>query len=247
MGAVESVYELRNDVDVYIGSENTSGYCWWFSTLEQINNLLIDQPDIDNYSLADFIIRKIDDNHIQWRQSSYVDAEEYTMVAVDPGKTLSLVQAIDSLALMYLSQPDSLKKMLNAADSNMTFFSTGYVDIGSFIYQLLSLEDDPEICVKLNNVIQKLNECVISECHGTNFQVAEGLNIFFPGRLRENEANVLLDLYQNCGLDFARATHWGLLMNKMYGTGTVSTKSSSYTNTSTGIPYELNHFYPIKH
>jgi hypothetical protein len=29
MGAIESVYELRNCAKVYIGSENLSGYCWW--------------------------------------------------------------------------------------------------------------------------------------------------------------------------------------------------------------------------
>jgi len=33
-GALESVYELRNCVDIYIGSEETSGYGhWWVQSI----------------------------------------------------------------------------------------------------------------------------------------------------------------------------------------------------------------------
>jgi len=42
MGALESAYEMRNCVDIYIGSEDLSGYMYWNSIMGDICDLLDD-------------------------------------------------------------------------------------------------------------------------------------------------------------------------------------------------------------
>jgi len=52
MGAIESVYELRNLTKLYIGSEELSGYCWWKYAIGDICNILAHNPDIDEISFG---------------------------------------------------------------------------------------------------------------------------------------------------------------------------------------------------
>ena len=67
MGALESVYELRNCTEVYIGSEETSGYIWWWYTMGDICETLKQNPDITNLEFADIIIQSIYRNSFNWK------------------------------------------------------------------------------------------------------------------------------------------------------------------------------------
>ena len=56
MGAMESAYELRECTELYIGSQETSGYLWWIGTMENITHLLYSNPAVDLSTLGKNII-----------------------------------------------------------------------------------------------------------------------------------------------------------------------------------------------
>ena len=53
MGALESAYELRDCVDVYIGSEASSGYGHWRGTITGICDMLNNNPDLSIIELGE--------------------------------------------------------------------------------------------------------------------------------------------------------------------------------------------------
>ena len=80
MGAVESVYELRNCTEVYVGSEDLSYYCYWDYPMYDIARTLHDEPGIGTYDLAESIIEFIWEDRYRW--DSFQWAGDLTMSAV---------------------------------------------------------------------------------------------------------------------------------------------------------------------
>ena len=89
LGALESAYELRDCVDVYVGSEEGSGYGHWWGTIEGICNILNDNPDLSTVDIGEQIIQLLEDN-TPWPVSITMSAVRKPLPWLQPGDELWL-------------------------------------------------------------------------------------------------------------------------------------------------------------
>lgn len=212
MGAIESAYELRNCTDIYIGSENFSGYCWWFNTIKQINTDLMINPDITTDELAINIIDYIYQYSFDWEDWS----EVLTMSAIKTDELNEAIVYLDSLSLKYC---DSLENFISIIDDD-NFVVTDFVftvDLYDFLLQIENFETNNEILNFTFKIREKILESVIAECHGSDFPLAHGLTVYFPvGSYYDTDYGE-----DEIGLDFSLDTHWDELLD-MYFNNKVS-------------------------
>jgi hypothetical protein len=204
MGAVESVYELRDCVDVYIGSEEGSGYCYWRDTINSLCETLNENPDISNIALAEKIIQWIEEN----AKSNGEYEDVLTIGAVRTDNIEGLVASIEEFSIYvyeYFNKSfnNAMTARKNAKKVGGDYY--GGIDLLDFVQKYYDIENNQNIRQYLQNITEAFNEVVIKECHGVEHEGDHGLSIYFPitklfyGYDRE---------YSNCELDFTRDTHW---------------------------------------
>ncbi|MBN2602642.1 MAG: hypothetical protein JXA91_00735 [Candidatus Thermoplasmatota archaeon] len=199
MGALESAYELRDCIDVYIGSEEYSGYGHWFGTIEDICNLITSNVDISNYELGQQIITFISYNS-NWKNS-------LTMSAVRTDKMDELASAINVTAEDFINyRTESYDKFWNLYDSIQSFGDGFCIDFYHFAQTCANADFCEKIIQDLDLVMSSLKESIIAESHGDDYPNANGLTIYFPNPL-QLLYNQLYDK-SDYGLDFSADTQW---------------------------------------
>jgi len=202
MGSLESVYELRDAVDVYIGSEELSYYLFWMGTTYDICVMLNNETDLNNYEIGERIIHYIETRYIQ-----HFYGKELTMSAIRTDKIGELKDGIDDL-VHEIHDNFRLNSLQNIKSARDSAFSLGWdsaelfdlIDLYGFIENLQGFKTTDEL-------MDSINECIIAECHGSNQSGCNGLSIFFP----DSVLDYLIQMnYRgpNEALDFARDTHW---------------------------------------
>jgi hypothetical protein len=212
MGAVESVYELRDCTDVYIGSESGSGYLWWMYAMGDIRILLNNTPDIDSYTLAEKVIEYILDNSNWWEEYKH----NLTMSAIRTDKISALKNALDELSVDYLLRMGDFSSHIDSLYKNIISYSYS-IDIYNFAEKFLTLETDAQTRTTLYNVQECLKDSVIAECHGESMEGSHGLSIYFPDPSEGNYNYLYGSL--DYGLDFSEDTHWDDLLAIYFGPG----------------------------
>ena len=205
MGSVESVYEMRDCVDVYIGSEEGSGYGHWWGTIENMCNVLNENPNISNNEFGEDIIQSI------WDETPWQDS--ITMSAVRTDKIEDLVNQIDKFCTYLYENFDELFNKIRFArlKSKEVMSHRGSVDLIDFVQNYYDVENTQFIFQHVQNITDAFNEAVIRECHGVEYDEEHGLHIFFP---------LLLAFYgyppsygdTSYGLDFSQDTSWNELL-----------------------------------
>jgi hypothetical protein len=212
MGAVESVYELRDWTDVYVGSENVSGYCWWMDPVGDIRDTLNNTPDIDTYSLGAEVIESILDNSDDW-----IDYKpNLTMSAIRTDKISALKDALDELSADYLLRVGEFTTFIEILYSSIKSYYYS-IDIHDFAAKLLSVETNAQTIATLNTLQNCLNDTVIAECHGEAMEESYGLSLYFPDP-SQGEYNYLYGSPEY-GLDFSQDTKWDDLLAAFFGPG----------------------------
>ncbi len=224
MGAFESAYELRDCVDVYIGSEELSGFMYWFDTLDDICALLDNQSAMSNIEIGEEIIKIIGDN-----LESNPDKQKYakprvTMSAIDSSKLNSLSNSVHNLSEELLNK---LSKIGISARFKLRLINSLTQNFGRYtkikvINSILDLYDFAEKCstffafnnkikTQANNVMQDIDEAVIANLRGTMHPRAYGLTIYFP-------INTFIydERYTSTGLDFVEDTSWDEMLEEFY-------------------------------
>jgi hypothetical protein len=212
MGAVESVYELRDWTDVYVGSEHISGYHWWMSAIGDIRMTLNNTPDIDTYSLGKRVIEFILDNSDEWEE--YKSA--LTMSAIRTDKIGALKNVLDELSLDYLLRIGEFTTLIEDLYSSIKSYYYA-IDIYDFAAKFLSIETNAQTITTLNTLQRCLEDTVIAECHGRGMEWSHGLSIYFPDP-SQGEYNYLYGS-PDYGLDFSRDTYWDDLLAAFFGLG----------------------------
>lgn len=204
MGALESVYELRDCTSVYIGSENLSGYMWWFGTMEYICDTLNRFPKIGNYTLARNIISNIQENASQ--STEYYD-DYFTMSAIKTDGIENAVTALNDVGAAYLNNIDTAYPIIKSLSGTYQTYYDGFcTDAYDFLSKLHAVETDPQLRTLLENAMNELSLLVLAEEHGANLPGTHGLSIFFPGPQRYNYYNGYT--WDELGLDFPVNTQW---------------------------------------
>ena len=212
MGAIECVYELRDCVDVYVGSEEFSGYTFWHDPMALLFETLHGNSDISNIDLGEKIIEWIEEDaktNIKW-------GSLLSMSAIRTDKIEDLATSIDELSI-YLNENfnDTTNNIRKARRKTKEvgrpilhwFEYRQRIDLIDFIQKYNEIESDPIISQHLQNITEAFNEAVIKECHRFWHRKTNGLSIYFPMTTRSYGYS---STYHNVGygLDFPQDTHW---------------------------------------
>jgi len=211
MGAIESAYELRNCTDIYIGSENYSGFCWWFNTINDFNIDLLVTPDISNDELAENIINYIYINSFDWVDWDWYDG--LTMSAIKVDKLESVIRSFNKICLKYIENPGKFISFIENDDFNISYFNKS-VDLYELLLILEQFETDPMILYESFRTRTLLSEAVLSEYHGSEYPNAAGLSIYFPFlKYHYYHLNYTDEHYK---LDFSENTFWDEIIEQYF-------------------------------
>ena len=228
MGALESVYELRNCTEVYIGSEEISGYIWWWYPVRDICETLKQNPDITILELAEIIIQSIYQHSFDWRSYSNADL---TMSAIRTDKIREVIRAVDSLSNDLTNQMNESYSLFNVVYSNVLSLGYGrFLDAYDLFEKCHSSTSNAALRSKLERVMQALSDAVFAECHGTNMENAHGLSIYFPDFSQYGYKTFYGD--PSYGLDFSADTHWDEFLDAyldMFSPSTVQQREDTPT------------------
>ena len=215
MGSLEAVYELKDLVDVYIGSEEGSGYCYWAGTIDNICDMLNNETQLSNIEIGEQIIQLIEDleDKPEWYQPEWSDT--LTMSAVRTDKITNLTDAINILSRNLTQSDSSIYQKIESAHTQTFQFAGGagdsieVYDFYNFTENLLNQEGlDANIINDIENVQKTFNETIIAETHGCEMNGSNGLSIYFPDKVKLWKCSPLLYRSRLYGLDFPRDTYW---------------------------------------
>jgi hypothetical protein len=210
MGALESVYELRDCVDVYIGSEDLSGYIFWRGIMGDICDILNDSAHLTSDEISESIIQLVDAN-----PSS--SSEWLTMSAVDASKVSDVAQSVEFLVQHAIENIGDMHQDISTARELVWqmgrdgTYPLREVDLYDLAAQLSAITPDTTSLRLLSALMDTLERAVIAECRGAGQPRAHGLSIYFPKLSDEyNERYVAISL------DFAADTGWDEFLNVYY-------------------------------
>jgi hypothetical protein len=210
MGAIESAYELRNCTEIYIGSEELSGYIYWFYAIGDIYTVLNENTNISNIDLGKKIIESIGNNlHTLSRK----DQRGVTMSAIDTSKMGNVASSIDQLAqdLAVNAERNHVRiKLIRAltqpfANSKFNFLIKGSIlDAYDFAKNCFTFYFfNKAIKTSAKQVMENIDEAVIANLMGISHPRAHGLTIYFPPNYSRYN-----NKYTTSELDFTNDTQW---------------------------------------
>jgi hypothetical protein len=204
MGSLEAVYELRDVVDVYVGSEELSGFIYWRNTIHDLCNLLNNETSLTNYEIGMRIIDAVETRYI----NHFLYGKTLTMSAIRTDKIAEVAAAVDQLSQDFLNPLLllSYQKIKSARTNAFQLAEAGeednydLFDLYGFLENLQGFENGEA-------VKESLHQAIIAECHGFKQEGCHGLSIYFPNRIM-NYGQTMLYRDEGEALDFARDTLW---------------------------------------
>lgn len=209
MGSIESVYEIRDCVDVYIGSEELSSYSHWLAVIDDICEILNNETTLSNYEIGEriiYLIENNEENYPEWH-------ENLTMSAIRTDKIEDLVESINNLSKNIIKSKlfTTISKIKTAKEITKKFIFV-LSDLYNFTENLQKIEGlDQTIYKDLENIQKNFNQTVIAECHGISQKGSNGLTIYFPDKfftLRAPGFNFFNYRIRFNKLDFVKNTYW---------------------------------------
>lgn len=203
MGSLEAVHELRDVLDIYIGSEELAGYVDWNGAMDEFCTLLDNSAGLTTEEVGAQTLEILVDNSIP----EYF--ESVAMGVTKASATSAIVEAVHDFAYYCLSHPTELKTEVAAALEATTRFGELFaidreeVDLGDFADQALARISDPIARQHLTAIKDALDVAVVAMIKGSSEPRAQGLSIVFP----ETEAQVN-DNYDDVALDMTDHTYW---------------------------------------
>ncbi|MFH2002105.1 MAG: right-handed parallel beta-helix repeat-containing protein [Planctomycetota bacterium] len=199
---------MRDVADVYIGSEELSGFIMWFGVMGPVCDLLNDPTYHTTFEVGEEIIRLVDECPLYPQYKV-----DLTMSAVRTDKMTALACRLDNLSRHLNASPGSYINGLWLARQEVFEFgephpeSVGAVDLLDFVLKYAALETDPVILNDLSAVETAFAEAVIADCHGSNMEGTHGLSIYYPRSLDLYDHS-----YETSLLDFSADTCWDLFL-----------------------------------
>jgi hypothetical protein len=215
MGALESAYQLRNCTDVYIGSEEISGYAAWIGIMGDVCDILNDSSDLSNVDIGEMVVDLVAAN--PYWPSHHDGAEWITMSAVESAKTNAVASQVDlfcGYAIPHMAKLfDGLKPAARAAwrMGQGGKYTVGEIDLYDFARRYVKFTSDPLAADRAQQLMSALDEAIVAEYHGWAQVWAYGLTIYFP-RLRADYSRY----YTTWDLAFVKNTQWDEFLRAYY-------------------------------
>jgi len=231
MGCIESVYELRNYTDVFIGSEEMHGIgVEWV----EVADVLDEYPDESTYNISYKIIElfktnypffgRFFDNIMEILYSLRLKILPYppalTISAIRTDKIEDLVSSINNYSVFLIDNLDSLRITIQKARLKVDDYPRPMklsspmgtqIDIIHFVKLLDKLRFrilKPELHIISEEIKNNLDKVIINEHHQVGHRKSNGLSIYFPPKNPRNDYKKYNEFYSNCSLDFSDNTQW---------------------------------------
>jgi len=193
MNMVEVAYQLRDSVNVIVGSEIEEPFDGWPYT--EILTRLTAKPGQDAAALARWIVRSY--------LLSYKGKDEtVTQSALDVSRIGEMTAKVDALSEILLASLETDSKLIEAAwCRSPRFYDDNYIDLACFAKSLRK-KADAELQAKADDLIAALKpgkgRTILSQGKiGREVRGTCGLSIYFPGD-RINSAYRNLDFSGDC-------------------------------------------------
>ena len=214
MSNMEAVYELRDCVDVFIGSEDLAYLSWFNGVCGDTNQLLTSTPELSSEDVGTQIV-KFFPNH----KNPY--SSKLTMSALRTDKITALAMALDQLAVYQTSH--WLRNYFSIYRAHTSTFLLADYQTWAPVFEVYDLKgylEQLKSSPQRTAALDALADVVIAEVHGSNMEGTNGLSIFFPAR---KSPYGLVDLYQDesYGLDFVADTQWNEFLFYFIATNTL--------------------------
>jgi parallel beta-helix repeat protein len=204
MASLESVYELRELTDVYIGCQEAVAFDPY--VYNPIYTLLRKQTDLSSIEIGKRIIELVEE--VENNPKLYFYKRD-TISAMRTDKVADLVYSINNLTVELLKDlGGNFDNLKSVHKKTQQFFDDDLIDIYDYAKNFLEVEGINEnITICLKNIMDELNETVIYEYHKDAYPGANGLTLYFPywggyqWFLPEN-------YYSEFGLEFTNDTYW---------------------------------------
>ena len=206
MAAVEAAYELRSCVDVYVGSEELSGFAFWHGIMGPICDMLNDSALLSNEDIATQMLELVAANTYYpdpWMTMSAVKAADVAPVA-------PLVDAFSQHALAHMADLYTDLSAVRLATWEMGM--GGLYDVDEVDLQDLADQwagTDPLATELLHDIREAVDTAVIHEVHGASQLRTHGLSISWPESL-----GTYNDYYVQVDLDWVADTGWDEFLMK---------------------------------
>jgi hypothetical protein len=201
MSSLESVYELRDLVDIYIGSEDLAHISAWNGICGDTNQLLTDIPDLSSEEIAIEIVSYFKEHHNP-------PANKLTMSAIRTNKVESLANAINELAKYFVTHWIRSYSNVKEAFDNTFLLSDWQSWAEVFeVYDLRGFIENLPNSSKKQAALNAFDEAIITEVHGYDMTETYGLSIFFQAHKSSYQC---FKNYKSkeLGLDFPKDTCW---------------------------------------
>lgn len=201
MSSLESVYELRDLVDVYIGSEDLAYSAAWNGVCGDTNQLLTDFPELSTEETSIEVV-----NYFQENVNPY--ANKLTMSAIRADKVGELTNAVNSLAKYFVFH--WIRSYFNVKDAFDSTFLLADLQEWAEVFEVYDLrgfiENLPDSPRK-QAALDAFDDAILTEVHGEDRSETHGLSIFFQANKSTYE---LYRVYRDkkLGLDFPRDFMW---------------------------------------
>ncbi len=214
MSAIESIYELRNCVDVYIGSEEQSSFAFWRESIGPLCDILDDSSSLTNSDIGEMIIQLIADNE------PYPTVGYRAMAATKTSATTAVIEHLNDLATYLAGYISYFVDDISLVRSQVVSMGLGtpdheIIDLYDFCDRYWEIAENPNILQKLNNIRFALDEAVIASCFGFEYSHAHGVSINFPVSMASHQQGFNA-FYELESLDMIDDTNWDEFLRAYY-------------------------------
>jgi len=205
MGSLEAAYELSQNYEAWVGSENFSGYIYWYGCLRFLCDTLKNRPDLGARELAQEILNFTATNFSQYNAFE----KNYTMAAVRSDRLPEAVEAIRELSASLLANRDEAFSLIDQALPEARTFGDTFIDVIDLFEKMMTRCQNPSLKESLRGAAETVRQTLIAEAHGREMSGANGLNVYFPLPFIEP----LDPAYGNPDLAFTRDSGWFEVLN----------------------------------
>jgi len=222
--SLEAAYEVRSHTDLFVASEEGSGYTLWRDAVGPIAYLVSNSPDVSPRALAEEAVAAIREGVQKMIDagSPYVE-HQWSIAATLTGQLTNVGFALDAFSLALLAALPEQMSAISAARARTEQFRSGeLVDIQHFARQCLGI---PEVADRAAELIDTLKRAIVARiANPVDHPESGGLSLYFPVYQEEaSENGAVCDygnaghVYCNYGLDLIEATHWHAFLESYFG------------------------------
>jgi len=222
MASLEVAYELREVTDIYVASEEGSGYLYWSNAVGPIVASLEEDPrqDIDDVARNTIdIIRSTMEEVLEDGYWAYLVTYLPNISAIRSSALSTVAAAVDALAGAALALSPEDRGALTDARLRCPSFSPELIDL---LALAKSCEQIAGISTEASAVVAAVDQAIIGQVASniSPYGESHGLSIFYPhpaGFAWAADPEGSENIYVNYGLSFTADTDWDEFVSSLLG------------------------------